>query len=181
MLAYARRVPRQPRQFCPGLYHLAARGSDRRYLYLCDDDRVDFLDRLSATFWQRDIAVLAYALLGDHYHALVNIADPRLSEALQRLHTEYSRQHNRRHERSAHLFRAQCLARRIKDDADLLGVHRYIARNPVEAGLVDDPLEWRWASTRAHAGLEPPQIPLDHAHYKPRSTTAETGSNATSS
>ena len=154
-------MPRAPRQFAPGIYHLAAHGSDRRHLFLCAKDRTDFLDRLSATFSQRDIALLAYVLLGNHYHALVRIPDARLSEALQRLHTEYSRQHNRRHRRRAHLFRAHCLARRITGDADLLGAYRYLAHNPVEAGLVDDPLEWRWASTRAHAGLEPPAIPLD--------------------
>jgi REP element-mobilizing transposase RayT len=154
-------VGRPRRQFAPGIYHLAAHGSDRRHLYLDDDDRVDFLDRLSTTLWTRDIDVLSYVLLGNHYHALVRIPDARLSEALQRLHTEYSRHHNRRYQRGAHLFRAHCLARRIKDDAHLLGAYRYLARNPVEAGLVDDPLDWPWASTRAHAGHEPPAIPLD--------------------
>lgn len=152
---------RRPREFADGIYHLGSHGSDIRYLFLCDADRADFLDRLSSTFWTRAIDVLSYALLGNHYHALVSIPDARLSEALQRLHTEYSRHHNRRHGRRAHLFRAHCFARRINDDDDLLGAYRYLARNPVEAALAQSPLEWPWASTRAHAGLEPPQIPLD--------------------
>jgi putative transposase len=154
-------MARPPREFEAGIYHLGSHGSDTRFLYACDDDRVDFLERMSSTFWARDIDVLAYALLGNHYHGLVRIPDARLSEALQRLHAEYSRQHNRKHGRSAHLFRAHCFARRVSDDDDLLGVYRYIARNPVEAGLVDNLLDWRWASTRAHAGLERPAIPLD--------------------
>jgi hypothetical protein len=58
--------------------------------------------------------------------------------------------------------RAHCLARRVNDDTDLLGLYRYLAHNPVAAGLVTDPLDWPWASTRAHAGLEPGAIPLDH-------------------
>jgi REP-associated tyrosine transposase len=152
---------RPPRNFSEGIYHLGSHGSDTRYLYAGDDDRFDFLERMSSTFWARDIDVLAYALLGNHYHGLVRTPDARLSEALQRLHTEYSRQHNRRHRRRAHLFRAHCFARRVIDTDDLLGVYRYIARNPVEAGLVDNPFDWRWASTRAHAGLDPPAIPLD--------------------
>ena len=73
------------------------------------------------------------------------------------------RQHNRRHQRSAHLFRAHCLARRANDDTDLLGLYRYLARNPVVASLTHDPLDWRWASTRAHAGLGPAAIPLEHS------------------
>jgi putative transposase len=155
-------MPRAPRAFEAGIYHLAAHGSDNRYLFLCERDRVDFLERLGDTLWRREIELLAYVLMGNHYHALVRIPDARLSEALQRLHTEYSRQHNRTHGRSAHLFRAHCLARRIKDDKHLLGTYRYIARNPVDAGLVDDPLAWPWSSTRAHAGIEADAIPLNH-------------------
>ena len=152
---------RRPRQFDAGIYHLGSHGSDRRHLYVCDDDRSDFLDRLSSTFWTREIDLLSYALLGNHYHCLVQIPDHRLSEALQRLHTEYSRHHNQRHGRGAHLFRAHGFARRITHTDDLLGAFRYIARNPVEAGLAQSPLDWPWASTRAHAGLEPPAIPID--------------------
>ena len=152
---------RRRRAFEAGIYHLGSHGSDLRHLYRCDDDRVDFLDRLSSTFWKRGIDLLGYALLGNHYHGLVRVQDARLSEALQRLHTEYSRHHNRKHGRSSHLFRAHCFARRVTGNDDLLGVYRYIARNPIEAGLVQNPLDWRWASTREHAGLEPPSIPLD--------------------
>jgi putative transposase len=151
---------RRPRDFSEGIYHFGSHGSDTRYLYVCDGDRIDFLERMSSVLWVRDIDLLAYALLGNHYHGLVRIRDARLSEALQRLHTEYSREHNRRHRRRAHLFRAHCFARRVTDTDDLLGVYRYIARNPVEAGLATNPLDWPWASTRAHAGLDPPAVPL---------------------
>lgn len=69
--------------------------------------------------------------MGNHYHALVSIPHGRLSEALQRLHTEYSRHHNRRHRRRAHLFRAHCLA-----------------------------LDWPWSSAPVHAGIRAATIPL---------------------
>ena len=90
-------MPRRPRNLYDGIYHLAAHGSDSRYLFVSDRDREDFLDRLS-TIWQKfELALLSYVLLGNHYHVLVRIPDARLSRALQRLHTEYSRWHNRRH------------------------------------------------------------------------------------
>jgi putative transposase len=157
---------RRRREFAPGIYHLASHGSDDRHLYLGDDDRTDFLERFSDTFWTRGIDVLAYVLLGTDYHGLVRIHDDQLADALQPLHTEYSRHHNRRHKRRAHLFRGHCLARRINHESDLLGAYRYLARNPVEANLVSDPFDWPWASNRAHAGIEPAAIPLDHAHLQ---------------
>jgi putative transposase len=153
-------VPRKPRAFVEGLFHLAAHGSDLRYLYSSDEDREDFLGRLAAVCERFELALLSYVLMGTHYHAILRIPDERVSRALQRLHTEYSRHCNRRWGRSAHLFRAHPLARQIESNEDLIGSCRYLARNPVEAGLVRDPLAWPWSSARAHAGLEPPWIPI---------------------
>ena len=108
-----------------------------------------------------DLRAIAYALIGNHYHLIVATPDGRISSALQQLHTWYSLRHNRRHERTAHLFRAHFFAREVKSDEDLLGTCRYVARNPVEAGLCDDPFLWRWSSAAASAGLAEPEIPLD--------------------
>jgi putative transposase len=153
-------VPRHPRAFTDGIYHLGARGSDTRDLFLNDDDREDFLDRLTPLYEQFELGLVSYVLMGSHYHTLVRIPDGRVSEALQRLHTEYSRHHNRRHGRSAHLFRAHPMALEVGSHEHLLAVVRYIALNPVKANLVRDPLDWRWGSARAHAGLKRPRIPL---------------------
>jgi len=153
-------VPRRPRNLYEGIYHLAARGSDTRYLFVSDRDREDFLDRLATTCERFELSLLSYVLMGSHYHALLRIPDARLSRALQRLHTEYSRWHNRCQGRSAHLFRAHAMTREIESDAQLVAACRYLALNPVEADVVEDPLDWPWSSARAHAGLERPHIPL---------------------
>lgn len=154
-------MPRPPRALAAGIYHLAAHGSDTRHLFLDDGDRRDFLTRLAAACERFELALVSYVLLGNHYHALVRIPDERLSRALQHLHTAYSREHNRRRGRSAHLFRAHPLIREIETAEQLVATARYFAKNPVEAGLADGPLLWRWSSARAHAGLERASIPLD--------------------
>ena len=153
-------MARRPRNLYEGIYHLAARGSDTRQLFVRDEDREEFLERLAAIWEHFELALLSYVLMGTHYHALVRTPDARLSRALQHLHTEYSRWHNRRHRRGAHLFRAHAMTKEIASDRQLVAACRYLALNPVEAGLVDDPLDWPWSSARAHAGLEEPWIPL---------------------
>ena len=85
----------------------------------------------------------------------------RCGVSAERLHSWYSRLHNKARSRSAHLFRAHFFSRQIDSDLDLLGVCRYVARNPVEASLVRNPLDWRWSSARTSAGLERSRIPLD--------------------
>jgi len=160
---YCRWVPRHPRRFTCGVFHIAAHASDTRYLFLNDHDREDFLDRIAIVCERFGLGVLSYVLMGNHYHLIVRIPDARVSRALQWLHTEYARDHNRRYGRSAHLFRAHAMAREIESDHDLVGTCCYLALNPVEANLVRDPLDWRWGSARAHAGLEPARIPLEES------------------
>lgn len=166
-------MPRRPRSFAAGIFHLATHASDTRYLFRSDDDREDFLDRIAIVCERFELGLLSYVLMGNHYHLAIRVPDARVSRALQWLHTEYSRSQNRRYDRSAHLFRAHPMAREVESDRDLVGTCRYLARNPVEAGLVRDPLEWRWGSARAHAGLEPPRIPLEE-----RQLQGAFGSNA---
>jgi putative transposase len=154
-------VPRPPRAFVDGIYHLSSHGSDTRHLFLSADERTTFLDRLGLLFERFKLGLIAYALLGNHYHLVLSTPDGRVSSALQQLHGWYSRWHNRRHGRSAHLFRAHFFARELTSDDDLLVACRYVAYNPVAAGLSNDPFSWPWSSAAASVGIAPPLIPLD--------------------
>jgi putative transposase len=53
--------------------------------------------------------------------------------------------------------RSECVA----EQSHALEVHRYVALNPVRAGLVDDPDEWPWSSLGATLGREPASSFLD--------------------
>ena len=136
---YRRGVPRRPRDFSEGIYHLAPRASDTRRLFIDDDERCGFLDALASVAETCELRLIAYTLMGTHYHVVVYTPGGRIPKALQRLHTSYSRRHNRARGREAHLFRAHASAREVSSDADLLNVCRYLAYNPVLAGLVRDP------------------------------------------
>jgi REP element-mobilizing transposase RayT len=149
------------RAFHDGIFHLAVHASDMRHLFLGDSDRVRFLVLLATVFGRHRLTPITYTLMGNHYHVVLHVPDARISRAMQHVHTAYSCHHNRTHGRSAHLFRAHFAAREITTDRQLLAACRYIARNPVEAGLVHDPLAWPWSSTGAHAGTTEPTLTLD--------------------
>ena len=150
-------MPRPPRIFEPdGVYHVISQGSNRQALFLLDAHRIAFLERLADVVERYELACVAYCLMGNHYHLLVQTPDARLSRALQRLNGGYSRAFNAAQNRSAHLFRNRFFSRHIDGDPYLATACRYIVRNPVRAGLCRDPAEWPWSSHRATAGLEPP-------------------------
>jgi len=144
------------RIFVPdGIYHVASRGSDRRPIFWCDADRELFLDQLERTFERYRLRCIAYCLMSNHYHLIVPTPDQRLSKAMQELNGGYSRRFNSIHRRSAHLFRNRFMAQLIDGDGYLLTACRYVAHNPVRAGLCETPQEWKWSSYRASAGIAP--------------------------
>jgi len=143
-----------------GIYHVASRGSDRKLLFDRDQDREQFLKQLERIVECFQLPCLAYCLMGNHYHLIVQTPDARLSAALRELNGGYSKYFNRANDRSAHLFRNRFLASLIDSDSYLLVAYRYLAHNPVRAGLCSEPSDWPWSSYRASAGIDPSLPPF---------------------
>ena len=157
---------RPPRMYAEGIYHVAAHGSDVRDLFLDDRDRRVFLDLVGLTFAPLGLRLISYVLMTNHHHLLVDTPDDRIARGLQQLHGGFARIHNARHGRTAHLFRAHPIARRVEDDGDLIWTDRYIAWNPVGAGIVATPFDWPWSSALTHAGLAAPALPLHESELR---------------
>jgi hypothetical protein len=90
--------------------------------------------------------------MGNHYHLLLETPEGNLSPAMRQLNGVYTQRFNRRHERCGHLLQGRFGAQLVGGESYLLEVCRYIVLNPVRAGLVPHPREWRWSSFRATAG-----------------------------
>ena len=68
---------------------------------------------------------------------------------------------NRRHDRSGHLYQGRFGSRLVASDSYFLELVRYVALNPVRAGLCGSPADWRWSSYAATAGVRPAPRFLD--------------------
>jgi putative transposase len=135
-----------------GVYHVTARGNDRRPIFEDDEDCARFLIVLASTVARDRLLCHAYCLMGNHYHLLVQTPKANLSVAMRHLNGVYTQRFNRRHERCGHVLQGRFGAQLVAGDAYLREVCRYIVLNPVRAGLVTHPGEWRWSSFRATAG-----------------------------
>ena len=141
-------MPRKPRPILDGgLYHVWARGIDRRDLFTDDRDRRAYLallnDACEEFGWNR----LAYCLMNNHVHLLLETPRGNLSQGMQRLQSRYAQRFNLRHDRSGHVFQGRFGCKLISTDEQLVVVTRYIANNPVEAGLCAEPNRWPWTDT----------------------------------
>lgn len=98
--------------------------------------------------------VFATCLMGNHYHLVVATPRGNLSEAMRQLNGVFAQRSNRRHHRTGHLFEGRFRSIVVQRENYLRRVVRYVVRNPVRAGLVDQASEWCWSTYRATAGLE---------------------------
>jgi REP element-mobilizing transposase RayT len=144
-------------------HHIAGLAVDGEPVFREADDRHRFLEQLEMVTALYEWSCAAYCLMGTHFHLIVYTLKPTLSRGMQHLCGPYAQWFNWKYGRRGHLFGSRFASVHIKRDAHLLEAHRYVALNPVRAGLCDHPARWPWSSFRALCGLEPPPDFLDAA------------------
>lgn len=151
-------MPRAPRELVTGeSYHLTSRGVEKRTVFLDDQDRSRFVRRLGDAVEGRPVSCLAYCLMDNHVHVILHGDGQGISRVMRDVLGGHSRFFNRRHERSGYLFGARFHDVHIASDAQMHAALRYVALNPVRAGLVDHPRDWPWSSFAAlDAGMVHP-------------------------
>lgn len=146
-------MPREARSdLLPGVFHVASHGLGDRRIFLDDFDRTSFLRLLGCVVYRFRWICSAYCLMSNHYHLIVDTDAERLSRGIQTLHSVHTRRFNSRHRRSGCLFRRHFMSDRIDDDYRFRNALKYIAINPVDAGICTHPGEWPWSSYSATAG-----------------------------
>lgn len=143
-------MPRPPRLQVPGAaYHVSARAVADRPLFQDDSDRLRFLALLGTVVTRHDWVCGAYCLMTTHYHLVVRTPNPDLARGIQRLNACYAQEFNRRYGVEGHVFFRRYHSILIEREAHLLELCRYVAMNPVRAGLCDRAEDWPWSSYRA--------------------------------
>lgn len=149
-------------EFEGALYHVLARGNNRRDIFLDDEDfniLINLLGEMSSRF---DVDVFAYVLMNNHYHILLRTNSPNLSKAMQWIGVTYTRRFNNRHVRSGHLFQGRFKSLIVQNDAYLVQLSCYIHRNPLRAGIVKRLIDYKWSSYPVYAYGRRPQKWLEN-------------------
>jgi REP element-mobilizing transposase RayT len=132
-------MPRAARIDAPGaLHHIICRGFERRAIFRDNDDREDFLRRLSRIVTETNTPCYAWALLPNHFHLLLRNGGTAITTIMRRLLTGYAVGFNRRHNRKGRLFRNRYKSILCQEERYLLELVRYIHLNPLRSGLVKD-------------------------------------------
>lgn len=156
-------MPRRLREELDGgIYHVYARGNAKQAIYLDDADRRTYLRLLGLAIKRRGWCCLAYCLMDNHVHLLLETPQAGLAAGMQWLQSVYAQTFNARHGRVGHLFQGRYGSVRVTTDGQLWALFRYVGVNPVEAGLCDRPSAWPWGSYGALHADAPSWLNQEH-------------------
>ena len=148
-------MARKPRLHVPGgLYHVMLRGNAGRDIFIDSGDRLRLYDLFAEGTERFGYRVHGFCLMSNHIHLVIQVGEIALSHPMQNLAFRYAQWFNRRHGRAGHLFQGRFKAILVDADSYLLELVRYVHLNPVRAGLVRHPEDYRWSGHRAYLGEE---------------------------
>jgi putative transposase len=154
------------------VYHVTARGNERRTIFQDAADRGRFLHVLGESVTLFEVRLYLFCLMSNHVHLVVETPRANLGPFMHRLLTAYTVYFNQRHTRGGHLMQGRYGARLVEKDAYLLRLSRYVHLNPVfTAAARRRPVaerlallrQYRWSSYRSYIGRDRPLAFVDHA------------------
>lgn len=155
---------RRPRLELPGIpLHVTQRGVNRGATFIDEDDHAAYFEALRVSAQAHGVAVHGWVLMGNHVHLLVSAAVAgAVSRMMQALGRRYVRAFNAKYARTGTLWEGRFRSCLVDSERYLLTCLRYIELNPVRAGLVALPWDYRWSSVHANLGLQ--ACPLLQSH-----------------
>ena len=140
----------------PGaLYHVTARGNEKKDIYKNDRDRKKFLEYLKSATERYGARIHVYCLMSNHYHLLLETPDGNLSEIMRHINGAYTTYYNIKRGRSGHLLQGRYRALLVEADEYAEELSRYIHLNPVKAGIIEKPEAYNWSSCQDYYGTRP--------------------------
>jgi len=92
--------------------------------------------------------------MNNHYHLLIETPNGNLSKGMRKLNDLYTQRFNQKHQRVGHFLQGRYQSILVDKENYLLMLCRYIVLNPVRAGMVKDPKDYRWSSYQGTSGYQ---------------------------
>jgi len=146
-------MPRRKRTYLPGLpYHIVQRGNNREACFVEAENYRYYLELWKECIKRYGVKVHAYCLMTNHIHFLVSPEETdSLSRVMQVVGSRYGYYFNKSYKRSGTVWEGRHKSSLVQSDRYLLTCMRYIELNPVAAGMIKKPEEYRWSSFLVNA------------------------------
>jgi len=136
---------RSPRVLIPGgIYHVYNRVSRGDHVFRDEAEAKIFLERLASTKRRDGFQVLAWCVMSNHYHLAVRMGEVALSRSMRTVHHRVAQSYNGRHQQFGPFWQGRYRSKLVEEGDYLQQLILYIHLNPVTAGLVKDPADYRF-------------------------------------
>jgi putative transposase len=146
-------MPRAPRIYAPGgTMHVVARCNNREFYFTAQKDFQILLDHLGEMSRAYGVRLFGYTLMSNHIHLLLQSPDTdALGRPMRWFMTQTAKTFHLLRNRRGHFWERRFRACLVEDDLYALAALRYMDRNPVRAGIVEDPATYAWSSCTSYA------------------------------
>jgi putative transposase len=160
-------MARLPRLTVPGYpHHIIQRGNNRQPIFAQPADYDTLLAMLEEHSRREHVAIHAYVLMSNHLHLLATPdAAEGIPQMMQAVGRRYVRYFNQRQARTGTLWEGRYRSTLIQAERYFMACMVYIDLNPVRAGLVADPADYRWSSHAHYTGKQTDRIVTPHPLY----------------
>ena len=127
-------------------HHAMNRSHGGRSLFLSDQDRSTFINIMASAQKTAKIRLLAYCIMSNHYHLIIQDLTNRMATFFKHLNGEYARYFRKKHGGRGYVFQDRYKSLLIQDDAYLLLSIAYTLNNPVKINRCACYLDYPWSS-----------------------------------
>ena len=161
-------MARLPRFFIEGQpHHVIQRGNNRTPIFASEGDCAFFLVCLGEAATVHAVFIHAYVLMTNHVHLLATPTTPQgLPKIMQSVGRRYVQRFNLARKRTGTLWEGRYRGTLVDSERYFLTCMRYIELNPVRAGMVARPGDYRWSSYRANALGISDALVIPHLIYR---------------
>jgi REP element-mobilizing transposase RayT len=135
-----------------GFYNVTLRGNHRENIFTVENDRLLLNSIVQHALEKHDARIHAYCWMTNHIHLLIQVGAEPLAAVMRRIASGYARSFQRNRETTGHLFQNRYHSLLVDADSYFLELIRYMHLNPVRAGMVKSPCDYRWSSHHAYCG-----------------------------
>lgn len=133
-------------------YHIILRGIEKKDIFLSNSNYLKFLEILTRCKNKYNCEIDGYCLMSNHVHLIIDDNGNDISQIMKSINTSYAMYFNKQYKRVGHLFQDRFKSEVVNDEKYLLVLSSYIHNNPVMAGIVKTPENYRWSSFPYYIG-----------------------------
>ena len=130
-------MPRYPRNCLnTSFFHVMTQGINKTFIFDKSQDIEYYINKMRNLTKEQNVKILAYCIMSNHAHILIQTDKiDEMSKYMQRLNTSYGRYYNKKYDKVGFVFRNRYETEPIYNKNHLYNCIKYIADNPVKAGI----------------------------------------------